>query len=169
MIKSNHGTRKTTLLINVPLGVVTLTAPVVAPAGTVVVIWVGDTTVKVALTPWKLAAVAPVRFVPRIVTSVPTLPEVGTVWTNGPSSTEPLRGVRKARASLGLKLLHDKQVSRVMSEPATAFSVCGGRVSIGTAANGKAMLVVNVRATGPKALKRIPEKYCGFPVKVVRR
>jgi hypothetical protein len=84
-------------------------------------------------------------------------------------STEPLRSVRNARASLGLKLLHDKQVSRVMTENATAFSVCGGPVSIGTAANGKAMLVVNVRATGPKALKRIPKKYYGFPVKVVRR
>jgi len=84
-------------------------------------------------------------------------------------STEPLRRVRKARASLGLKLLHDKQVSRVMTENATVFSLCGGRVSIGATANGKAMLVVNVRATVPKVLKRIPKKYYGFPVKVVRR
>jgi hypothetical protein len=45
-----YGTRKGTLLASVPLGVTTLTSPVVAPAGTVVVISVFETT-------WKTAAV----------------------------------------------------------------------------------------------------------------
>ena len=41
-------TRKLTLLVDVPLGVVTLTLPVVAPLGTVVLISVLETTVNVA-------------------------------------------------------------------------------------------------------------------------
>jgi hypothetical protein len=44
-------TRKTTLLFSVPLGVVTSTAPVVAPLGTVVLISDFDTTLNVAGVP----------------------------------------------------------------------------------------------------------------------
>src|SRR5207245_1179370 len=51
--------------------------PVLAPAGTVAWIAVSEVTVKVALTPLKATAVAPVKFVPLIVTLVPTGPLVG--------------------------------------------------------------------------------------------
>ena len=75
-------TRKTTLLTSVPCDVVTLTLPVVAPAGTVVVISELDTTVNVAITPLKLTLVAPVKLFPKIVTLAPILPEEGSVSTN---------------------------------------------------------------------------------------
>src|SRR5215813_11838312 len=56
-------------------GVVTVMGPVVAPAGTVVVIVPEGSTVKVAATPLNETAVAPVK--PVIVTPVPTGPNVG--------------------------------------------------------------------------------------------
>src|ERR1019366_10127521 len=84
-------TRKDTLLESVPLGVTTLTSPVVAPAGTVVVISEPETTVKVAAAPLKLTLVAPVRLVPRMLTAAPTLPEAGSVSTKGPSPTDRLK------------------------------------------------------------------------------
>jgi hypothetical protein len=65
-------------LQSVPPGVVTQIFPVVAPVGTVAVIWVDEPPVKlVADVPPNVTAVAPVRFVPVIVTIVPTGPEVG--------------------------------------------------------------------------------------------
>lgn len=70
-------TPKLLVLVAVPSGVVTLIAPVVAPVGTVVVIAVSETTLKVALTPLKLTLVAPVKFAPVIVKLVPTMPLVG--------------------------------------------------------------------------------------------
>jgi len=69
----------------VPLGVTTWTAPVVAPAGTVVVISELETTSKTAPVPLKVTLVAPVRWVPRILTAVPTEPEVGSVSQTVPS------------------------------------------------------------------------------------
>jgi hypothetical protein len=65
------------VLVAVPADVVTLTGPVVAPSGTVVWIAVSETTEKVALTPLKATAVAPVKFAPLIATMVPTGPLVG--------------------------------------------------------------------------------------------
>jgi hypothetical protein len=56
----------------VPVGVVTVTAPVVAPLGTVAVICESELTVKPAVTPLNLTEVAPVRWEPAIVTAVPT-------------------------------------------------------------------------------------------------
>src|SRR5438477_562074 len=64
-------------LLAVPPGVVTLTGPVVAPAGTVAWIAVSEVTVKVALIPLNVTEVAPLKFVPLIVTLVPTGPLVG--------------------------------------------------------------------------------------------
>src|SRR5438094_7517787 len=64
-------------LVAVPPGVVTLSGPVVAPAGTVAWIAVAEVTVKVALTPLNVTEVAPLSFVPLIVTLVPTGPLVG--------------------------------------------------------------------------------------------
>src|ERR1022692_386003 len=88
-----YGTRKGTLLESVPLGVTTWTVPVAAPFGTVVVISEAEATVKTAAVPSKLTLVAPVRFVPRILTAAPTLPEVGSVSTNGPRPTDSLKTV----------------------------------------------------------------------------
>jgi hypothetical protein len=61
-----------------PAGVVTRILPVAAPAGTVAVTCVAEFTVNgVAATPPKLTAVAPVKFVPVIVTTVPAGPLAG--------------------------------------------------------------------------------------------
>src|SRR5258708_2783877 len=51
--------------------------PVAAPNGTVVVTVPGLLTVNVAASPLNETAVAPVKFVPVIVTPVPTGPKVG--------------------------------------------------------------------------------------------
>src|SRR5207248_2551462 len=64
-------------LVAVPPGVVTLSGPLVAPAGTVAWIAVAEVTVKLALTPLNATTVAPVKLVPLIVTLVPTGPLVG--------------------------------------------------------------------------------------------
>src|SRR5437016_5069516 len=62
----------------VPPGVVTFILPVVAPNGTVALMEVAETTLKiVALTPLNCTAATPVKFVPAIVTTVPTGPLVG--------------------------------------------------------------------------------------------
>src|SRR2546422_202810 len=70
-------TVKLLALVAVPPGVVTLSGPVVAPLGTVAAIEVEEVTVKLALVPLNRTAVAPVKFVPVIVTGVPTGPLVG--------------------------------------------------------------------------------------------
>ena len=59
-------TRNILLLFSVPPEVVTLTGPVVAPLGTVVLISVAETTVNVAEVPLKLTLLALVRFVPKM-------------------------------------------------------------------------------------------------------
>src|SRR5207237_8480505 len=64
-------------LVAVPSGVVTLSGPVLAPAGTVAWIAVSEVTVKVALTPLKATDVAPLKLVPLMVTVVPTGPLPG--------------------------------------------------------------------------------------------
>ena len=67
---------------DVPPAVVTRTSTVPVPAGAVAVIWVAELTVKpVAGVAPKLTAVAPLKFVPVIVTVVPpaTGPEVGEI------------------------------------------------------------------------------------------
>jgi hypothetical protein len=78
-------------LIGVLPPTVTCTVPVVAPAGTVVVISDAETTLKVAGVPLKATLVTPVKFVPRMVTGVPTRPEVG--W----SSMKGLRPVERRK------------------------------------------------------------------------
>src|SRR5580704_10430225 len=96
------GTRKSTLLDSVPPGVTTWTSPVVAPAGTVVVISELDTTVKVPALPLKLTLVAPVRLVPRILTVVPTFAAVGCVSTNGGKPMERLKTVPQVKPEQAL-------------------------------------------------------------------
>src|SRR5256885_13275473 len=70
-------TVKLPALFAVPPEVVTLIGPLVAPAGTVAVIAVAELTVKLALVPLNSTALAPVKFVPLIVTLVPTGPLAG--------------------------------------------------------------------------------------------
>src|SRR2546426_12302361 len=70
-------TVKLLALIAVPPDVVTLIGPVVAPLGRVVAIEVNEFTVKLAATPLMVTDVTPVKFVPVIVTLVPTGPLVG--------------------------------------------------------------------------------------------
>ncbi|MFC7668167.1 hypothetical protein ACFQT0_12815 [Hymenobacter humi] len=61
-----------------PPGAVTVMGPVVAPAGTVTVIWVGEFTVKPGATvPLNVTCVAPVKLLPVSTTTVPTGPRVG--------------------------------------------------------------------------------------------
>src|SRR5258708_34754415 len=75
------------LLFSVPPGVVTKTKPLVASKGTVALISEFDTTVNAAATPLNVTPVAPARFVPRMITDDPTLPEVVYVSTNGGTPT----------------------------------------------------------------------------------
>src|SRR6266446_5260422 len=70
-------TVKLAALLAVPPGVVTLIGPVVAPLGTVAEMLVAEFTVKLALVALNSTALAPVKFVPPIVTLVPTAPLVG--------------------------------------------------------------------------------------------
>jgi hypothetical protein len=63
--------------VAVPTGFVTVTGPVVAPDGTVVVIEVAETTVNVAVVPLNFTPVTPVKLDPVMVTAVPTGPMVG--------------------------------------------------------------------------------------------
>ena len=72
----------------------TVIGPLPAPAGTVVLTWVAEATVKVALVPLNATAVAPPRFVPVIVTAVPAAPLAGVkpvIVGGGPvAATTPL-------------------------------------------------------------------------------
>jgi hypothetical protein len=72
-----ESTVKLLLLQAVPSAVFTLIQPLSAPPGTVAVICVSDTTVKLAGTRKKVSAVVPVKFVPLIVTVVPIVPLAG--------------------------------------------------------------------------------------------
>jgi hypothetical protein len=68
---------KSAALLPVPAGVPTPIFPVVAPAGTVAVIFDAETKVYVAETPLNVTAVTPVKLAPVIVTVVPTAPLAG--------------------------------------------------------------------------------------------
>ena len=86
-------TRNTTLLVTVRPGVTTSTLPVVVPSGTVVVIKEAEFTLNVAGVLLNVTLIAPVRFVPRTMMDLPTLPELGTVSTNAGRPTERLKTV----------------------------------------------------------------------------
>jgi hypothetical protein len=70
-------TVKLDALVAAPTEVLTLIGPVVAPLGTVAVIWASERSVKLALVPLNLTAVAPVKFAPVMATLVPTGPDIG--------------------------------------------------------------------------------------------
>ena len=82
------------MLESVPPGATTWTVPVVAPVGTVAVISEAELTMKeVAGVPLKVTLVAPVSWVPKILTVVFTLPDVGNVLINGPTPIDRLKTV----------------------------------------------------------------------------
>ena len=95
-----------------PTEVVTAIFPVVAPVGTVAVIWVALFAVKVAVVPLKETADAPFRFVPVTTTLVPTGPLAGrneeTVGTAGvgevgPELLPPPQEAKAIAKDLGVK------------------------------------------------------------------
>ena len=77
MTVSSGATMKLAALPAVPRGAMTVSVPLVAPAGTMAVICVLLFTVKEAAAPLKVSAVAPLKPVPVMVTTVPTGPEAG--------------------------------------------------------------------------------------------
>src|SRR5438034_7712854 len=104
----------------VPRLVVTTSGPVVAPIGTVVVIWVAVTVRTTAARPLNVTVVAPgSKLVPVIVTNVPTGPLAGsTLVIDGPNRTVKVRvaGVRSsfpARSSAFTSNVCDPSVSPV--------------------------------------------------------
>src|SRR5881275_3073418 len=64
-------------LVAVPAGVVTLIGPLVAPFGTVGLIWLALAIVKLDDLPLNVALLAPQRLLPLTVTAVPVRPDVG--------------------------------------------------------------------------------------------
>lgn len=64
-------------LVAVPADVVTEIGPVVAPDGTLVLIWVLLTTLNDADVPLNFTAEAPLKLLPLMVTEVPAAPLVG--------------------------------------------------------------------------------------------
>jgi hypothetical protein len=70
-------TEKVEELVAVPPGVTTEIAPLVAPFGTVAVIFVSESTEKIVVVPLNRTSVAPLSCVPVIVTDVPTEPDAG--------------------------------------------------------------------------------------------
>lgn len=70
-------TVKLLVLVAVPIGVVILICPLVAPVGTIAFIEVSDITEKVAATLLNLTAVAPVKLMPEMLTLVPIALLVG--------------------------------------------------------------------------------------------
>jgi hypothetical protein len=64
-------------LSTLPTELTTVIGPVVAPVGTVAVIFVLEFTAKLAATPAKLTPVVPVKLLPVMVTRVPAGPLVG--------------------------------------------------------------------------------------------
>lgn len=76
-----------------PLGVFTWTGPVVEPGGTVVLISEPETTLKVAGVPLNVTLVVPFNLFPKIMTFVPTVPEMGAVSTQGSKPRDKLKMV----------------------------------------------------------------------------
>lgn len=79
-----------------------MTVPVVAPVGTLVSIAEAVTLSSGAVVPLKVTLVVPLRLFPRMITFAPTLPEVGLVFTNGPSPTDRLKTVPQPYPQLEL-------------------------------------------------------------------
>lgn len=77
LAEANYVTLNLPLLVAVPARVMTVTWPLVAPAGTVTTIFVPVSDTIVAGAPLKATWVAPARFRPVMVTVLPTAPDFG--------------------------------------------------------------------------------------------
>ena len=105
-----------TTLMALPPGVVTEIGPLLAPFGTVAVIVCESTTVKTAVLPPNITLVAPVKFVPVIVTCVPT---------------GPLGGVKLVIVGAGMTL----KLVPLVAKPPGVVTVIGPEVApVGTVA-----------------------------------
>jgi len=104
----------------VPLGIVTSTLPLVAPAGTVVVISVAETIVNIVGAPLKVTLVVPARLVPKMSTRCPTLPTMGSVFTKGPASCNPQEDI------IDFMPMNIERLKRITVEEGK----CGGRPCI---------------------------------------
>ena len=150
MVGAGAVTVKLLLLTAVPLAVVRLTGPVLAPAGTVAVTLVADTPLNtVAATPLKRTAVTPPRLVPVMVTLVPTGPLVGakevmTGLTQLKKYT-PASVIRMAWPRLGK--VRSRRTART---PATAAG------SGSTRRCGAAWLAASATGTEPAVLNEVP-------------
>src|SRR5579862_7469337 len=92
-LKSCGSTRNETLLVNVPVGVVTVTEPVVPPTGMVAVSNVSDLIVNGIEVPLSETFVVPVKPWPRMPNICPALVGLRTKATNGLSPTPKLKTV----------------------------------------------------------------------------
>jgi hypothetical protein len=139
---------KLLLLQAVSLGVFTLIQPLSAPPGTVAVICVSDTTVKLAGTRKKVTVVAPLRFVPVIVTAVPIVPPAG---------------VNELMCGVTVKLAADA------AEPKELVSVIGPLVApLGTLALNCVSEMAHIVVAGVplKLTPVVPVKFAPFSVTV---
>src|SRR5256886_7897183 len=76
--------------------------PVVAPTGTVAVIEVSEPTVKVAVVPLNVTAVAPVRALPVRVTTVPARPLAGVKLATAGAAAATVKGIGRLPIPPGL-------------------------------------------------------------------
>jgi hypothetical protein len=157
---------KLVALVAVPSSVVTEIEPVLAPAGTVVVIVPELFTVKVAALPPNETAVAPVKFVPVIVTPDPIPPKVG--------AKELMAGVIVKRVVVTIAPLPGvvMEIGPVVAPAGTVVVIVPGGPSVNVAAtplNETAVapakvgsVIVTPVPTGPKVgangLKLIPSR-----------
>jgi len=104
-------------LVAVPTGVVTLSLPVVAPAGTIVRIDVADMTVKLAGVPFNRTDVVPVKPDPVMVMLAPTAPLAGVkllIAGGGVCGADTMM----FRATLELRFCASVTVNRTLLAPA---------------------------------------------------
>jgi hypothetical protein len=93
-------------LVPVPFGLVTLIAPLVAPTGTVAVIWLSESTLKLAVAPLKSTALAAAKPLPEMVTLVPTGPLAGLKpLTTGGTGTVTVKPLELVPVPFGLSTL----------------------------------------------------------------
>jgi hypothetical protein len=121
-------TVKSVALVALPAEFVTVIRPVVAPAGTVAVILVGELTVKVALTPPMRTVETPVKFVPVMTTSEPTGPvaganEVIVGWTV----------TTKSEALVPVPIEVTTEILPVAAPAGTTVVICVGELTVNAA------------------------------------
>ena len=142
-------------LVAVATGVTTWIGPVVAPAGTNALIWVDaadevGTTANVADVPLKSTEVAFSRFVPMIVTAVPTGPDGGKndviVGTQVPGAT--------VKFELGAEgpSAFDTTIGPVVAAAGTVTLIC----VLETASNSGALAPLNVTPVVAGIVKLLP-------------